>query len=144
MGCFLSKALLASFWGGGGGVQTIFKKCIFFFKVNSVTSQYSPLAHKSSWNDWPRNLDDYSKLMNELNVSFSFMSHSLTSKIVLFCFYLSFWFFLTDVFKIVLFAFFSTINGVFALSEVDCGFKERLPRTKDLRKVICVPSPLSK
>jgi hypothetical protein len=89
MGCFLSKALLASFWGGGGGVQTIFKKCIFFFKVNSVTSQYSPLAHKSSWNDWPRNLDDYSKLMNELNVSFSFMSHSLTSKIVLFCFYLS-------------------------------------------------------
>jgi len=52
--------------------------------------------------------------------------------------------FLADVFKIVPFAFFLTLNGVFALSEVDCGFKQRLPQTKDLKKVLFVPSLLSK
>jgi hypothetical protein len=41
---------------------------------------------------------------------------------------------LADVFKIVPFALFLPINGVFALSEVDCGFKQRLPQTKDLKK----------
>ena len=53
-------------------------------------------------------------------------------------------FFLADVFKIVPFALFLPINGVFALSEVDCGFKQRLPQTKDLKKVLFVPSLLSK
>jgi len=53
---------------------------------------------------------------------------------------------LADVFKIVPFTFFLPINGVFALSEVDCGFKQRLPQTKgkDLKKVLFVPSLLSK
>ena len=35
-------------------------------------------------------------------------------------------------------------NGVFALSEVDCGFKQRLPQTKDHKQVVFVTSPLSK
>jgi hypothetical protein len=61
-----------------------------------------------------------------------------------FFFIYHFYFFLADVFKIVPFAFFLPINGVFALSEVDCGFKQRLPQTKDLKKVLFVPSLLSK